>query len=80
MLIQIIVNLHCVLLMDIIILDFRERLTQIESKLSEVRAGKAMEYIQPLEELEVIHRLLNARPMRDHVIFSTFQLYLMRFF
>ncbi len=39
--------------LDIIIFDFRERLTQIESKLSEVRAGKAMEYIQPLEELEV---------------------------
>eukprot|EP00088_Acartia_fossae_P021145 TRINITY_DN22614_c0_g1_i12.p1 TRINITY_DN22614_c0_g1~~TRINITY_DN22614_c0_g1_i12.p1 ORF type:complete len:260 (+),score=80.38 TRINITY_DN22614_c0_g1_i12:44-823(+) len=31
---------------------YRERLTQIESKLSEVRAGKAMEYIQPLEELQ----------------------------
>lgn len=31
---------------------YRERLTQIESKLSEVRAGKAMEYLQPLDELK----------------------------
>jgi len=31
---------------------YRERLTQIESKLTEVKAGRAVEYIQPLEELE----------------------------
>ncbi len=31
----------------------RERLTQIESKLNEVKAGRAPEYIQPLEELQV---------------------------
>jgi len=31
---------------------YRERLTQIESKLSEVKNGKAQEYIQPLEELQ----------------------------
>ena len=31
----------------------RERSTQIESKLREVRAGSALEYIQPLDELKV---------------------------
>jgi len=31
---------------------YRERLTQIEAKLSEVRVGRAIEYIQPLEELQ----------------------------
>lgn len=31
---------------------YRERLTQIESKLNEVKAGRATEYIQPLEELQ----------------------------
>ena len=31
---------------------YRERITQIESKLSEVRAGQAPEYLQPLEELQ----------------------------
>lgn len=31
---------------------YRERLTQIESKLSEVKAGRAVEYTQPLEELQ----------------------------
>ena len=32
---------------------YRERITQIETKLSEVRAGQAAEYLQPLEELQV---------------------------
>ncbi len=32
---------------------YRERLTQIETKLTEVRSGKAPEYLQPLEELQV---------------------------
>lgn len=31
---------------------YRERLTQIEAKLSEVKVGRAIEYIQPLEELQ----------------------------
>merc|ERR1711915_565164 len=31
---------------------YRERLTQIESKLEEVKSGRAMEYINPLEELQ----------------------------
>jgi len=31
---------------------YRERLTQIETKLAEVKAGTATEYIQPLEELQ----------------------------
>jgi len=31
---------------------YRERLTQIESKLAEVKAGRAVEYIVPLEELQ----------------------------
>jgi len=31
---------------------YRERLTQIESKLEEVKSGRAMEYLQPLEELQ----------------------------
>lgn len=31
---------------------YRERLTQIESKLEEVKTGRAMEYLQPLEELQ----------------------------
>jgi len=31
---------------------YRERLTQIEAKLEEVRAGRAVEYLQPLEELQ----------------------------
>ncbi|XP_023330133.1 breast cancer metastasis-suppressor 1-like protein [Eurytemora carolleeae] len=31
---------------------YRERLTQIESKLAEVKAERAQEYIQPLEELQ----------------------------
>lgn len=31
---------------------YRERLTQIESKLEEVKTGQANEYIQPLEELQ----------------------------
>ena len=37
----------------------RERLTQIESKLAEVKAERAQEYIQPLEELQVLQ--CNAR-------------------
>lgn len=32
---------------------YRERITQIEAKLTEVRSGKAAEYLQPLEELQV---------------------------
>ena len=32
---------------------YRERLTQIETKLTEVRAGRAQEYLQPLEELQL---------------------------
>ena len=32
---------------------YRERVTQIESKLAEVRAGRAPEYLQPLEELQI---------------------------
>jgi breast cancer metastasis-suppressor 1-like protein len=32
---------------------YRERITQIEAKLSEVRTGKSVEYLQPLEELQV---------------------------
>ena len=32
---------------------YRERVTQIEAKLSEVRSGRAPEYLQPLEELEL---------------------------
>ena len=32
---------------------YRERITQIEAKLTEVRSGKACEYLQPLEELQV---------------------------
>ena len=32
---------------------YRERITQIEAKLSEVRSGKSVEYLQPLEELQV---------------------------
>ncbi len=32
---------------------YRERITQIEAKLAEVKAGKATEYLQPLEELQV---------------------------
>merc|ERR1711874_301207 len=31
---------------------YRERLSQIETKLEEVRCGRAMEYLQPLEELQ----------------------------
>ena len=31
---------------------YRERLTQIETKLEEVAAGRALEYLQPLEELQ----------------------------
>jgi len=31
---------------------YRERLSQIESKLEEVKVGRAMEYLQPLEELQ----------------------------
>lgn len=31
---------------------YRERLTQIESKLEEVKGGRAQEYLQPLEELQ----------------------------
>merc|ERR1712130_469348 len=31
---------------------YRERLTQIESKLEEVKTGRALEYLQPLEELQ----------------------------
>merc|ERR1712110_1172835 len=31
---------------------YRERITQIESKLTEVRTGKAAEYLHPLEELQ----------------------------
>jgi len=31
---------------------YRERITQIEAKLTEVRSGKASEYMQPLEELQ----------------------------
>lgn len=32
---------------------YRERLTQIEAKLTEVKDGRATEYLQPLEELQV---------------------------
>lgn len=32
---------------------YRERITQIETKLAEVRAGRAPEYLQPLEELQI---------------------------
>eukprot|EP00095_Tigriopus_kingsejongensis_P004133 maker-scaffold122_size333723-snap-gene-2.39 protein:Tk04133 transcript:maker-scaffold122_size333723-snap-gene-2.39-mRNA-1 annotation:"breast cancer metastasis-suppressor 1-like protein" len=32
---------------------YRERITQIEVKLNEVRSGRAPEYLQPLEELQV---------------------------
>ncbi len=32
---------------------YRERITQIEAKLSEVRSGKSVEYLQPLDELQV---------------------------
>ena len=32
---------------------YRERVTQIESKLAEVKAGRAPEYLQPLEELQI---------------------------
>lgn len=32
---------------------YRERVTQIENKLAEVRAGRAPEYLQPLEELQI---------------------------
>ncbi|XP_075233523.1 breast cancer metastasis-suppressor 1-like protein isoform X1 [Lycorma delicatula] len=31
---------------------YRERITQVEIKLGEVKVGKAQEYLQPLEELE----------------------------
>ncbi|KAG8225338.1 hypothetical protein J437_LFUL005352 [Ladona fulva] len=31
---------------------YRERITQVESKLEEVRCGRAQEYLQPLEELQ----------------------------
>lgn len=31
---------------------YRERITQVELKLAEVKVGKAQEYLQPLEELE----------------------------
>jgi len=32
---------------------YRERVTQIETKLAEVKAGRASEYLQPLEELQI---------------------------
>eukprot|EP00096_Caligus_rogercresseyi_P008679 TRINITY_DN2798_c0_g1_i1.p1 TRINITY_DN2798_c0_g1~~TRINITY_DN2798_c0_g1_i1.p1 ORF type:complete len:261 (+),score=115.40 TRINITY_DN2798_c0_g1_i1:89-871(+) len=32
---------------------YRERMTQIENKLMEVKSGKAAEYLQPLEELQI---------------------------
>merc|ERR1711997_853699 len=32
---------------------YRERITQIETKLNEVRNGTAPEYLQPLEELDI---------------------------
>ena len=32
---------------------YRERVTQIETKLAEVKAGRANEYLQPLEELQI---------------------------
>merc|ERR1711993_65614 len=32
---------------------YRERVTQIETKLAEVKAGRAAEYLQPLEELQI---------------------------
>ena len=31
---------------------YRERITQVETKLDEVRCGRAQEYLQPLEELQ----------------------------
>ncbi|PSN36344.1 Breast cancer metastasis-suppressor 1-like protein-A [Blattella germanica] len=31
---------------------YRERITQVDTKLSEVRCGRAQEYLQPLEELQ----------------------------
>jgi hypothetical protein len=45
-------NCHCQIITIFLFFD-RERLTQIESKLNEVKAGRAPEYIQPLEELQV---------------------------
>lgn len=31
---------------------YRERITQVETKLAEVKLGRAQEYLQPLEELQ----------------------------
>lgn len=31
---------------------YRERITQVDTKLGEVRCGRAQEYLQPLEELQ----------------------------
>ena len=31
---------------------YRERITQVDTKLGEVRSGRAQEYLQPLEELQ----------------------------
>ena len=46
---------------------YRERMTQIEAKLDEVRSGKATEYLQPLEELQenMRVRLDVAKVLRD---------------
>ena len=46
---------------------YRERITQIEAKLEEVKEGKAAEYLQPLEELQVNmkHRLEVGSVLRE---------------
>merc|ERR1711962_560382 len=36
---------------------YRERISQIETKLEEVKCGRALEYLQPLEELQENMRL-----------------------
>ena len=47
-----IINIKVKLVINIINRLYRERITQIESKLTEVRTGKAAEYLHPLEELQ----------------------------
>jgi len=46
---------------------YRERVTQIEAKLEEVKTGKATEYLQPLDELQVnmMNRLEVGTVLRD---------------
>ena len=36
---------------------YRERVTQVESKLEEVRGGSASEYLNPLDELKNNHKI-----------------------